>query len=509
MALNYTDDQLASISIERLDMDQAIVQLQTDLLKAQQQRAAVLLKDQENEVSSNHYAQTVIAKYHEEIKYLNDTLYTDYDVANIDASGPRQPPHYPDTGPPYWLKKIPKKIDSNSGLPSSSYGGTLESGVIAIAEASIDLIKNGYSDGAVDDTLFSAYSGGGQIEVTSGGFSIGNIIVVDNSNVSFIATVDNITPQSAGGTCSNPIYTDQATCELNGETWTPGPPVGAELLDITILAGPASTPLPIGSRVRNFHPGFSNAEREGSSTPYAPEVLTYWAGLLDQDMIDVNDLLGSILVAVQGNDSKKEETELLTAETNITDAQTAISDWQGFPATGVGVGRYGDTGLLTIENMFAARSAQRAPRITEITTALGTLSQDAEGNFTGSGAYLDLFTWIDLRLNLAGGTLTGWYNFGNIEDVFNQQIRTTQDKRDEYDVLFRIEELSEDADGSATIKVTDVSGFANSDTVKVIANGQAVITATILSIGIGQITLSTTISTDYSLENRARILKEK
>ncbi len=501
MSLTFDDTQLESISLEYVNMPASIIQLGIDKAKIIALRSSILIKDNENAKFTDHYEGVIVA-YHDELELLDGLTKTNYIHSQIDDGGAKviDTPHFPNPTE-IWTKLQPKITDCNTGLPTSSFSSLYETAAIEDVITKRDQVLNGFNDGSGDTTSTEAYSGTGTLEVDSlTGFNNGDRVVIDLGGVSAIAEVTGSTP--AGGSCSDPIYTDQSTCETNGEVWTPSD----ASLTLTHISG--STSIGIGARVKNSRPTYTNAEREGTSTPYDPEVLTYFKGLLDADVVLWEGVLGNILTALNSNDSIKESSEITTAKTNVGDCTTDIDTWEAYPATGSGVGRYGDTRLATLNSTITDRDSEVTARVTQITTALGTCTQIADGTFSGNGAYFDLFNWIDLRLNIAGGTLSTWYAMALQIEFFDIQIVMTETKEDEYEDSFRIEPLSVDADGTNTVTLADASGYSVSDTVKVFAVGESVITTTISSIVGGDITLGTAVSIGYTMAKKARLLRE-
>lgn len=478
MSLVFTDPQLRTVSGQILSLPQDIAtftQQKADLVAA---KAEALTQDQANEVFSNNF-RDIISAYHNELKNKNGSSRTLYDVVNIDLAAKRDPAnvHYPSS--PIWINIKPKIHPSNSGSPIVGFT-PYEQQRLAPVTAQITLLKTGFADGVTDSTTGAAYVNGVDLGV-NGTFLAGQRVVVDNLGVSLLALIVTVKPPTGA--------------------WTAD-------LELTILAPPAGS-LPMGSRIRNFHNGFSNAEREGTAIPYAPEVLAYWESELDARVQEWEDtivpqLSALALLNVTGAELTQKTTEL----NSLNAAKSAIDAWQAAPATGAGVGRYGDTALTPIESNIAARTAAIPTRVTEIGTNLGALSQLGNGDYSGSGHYLKLFEWVDLRAGIADGSLFKYYQADLGISFVDQKIVKANSKKTEYEAQMLVKLFTEDADGTAFIKVSDTTGLSISNSVKVVDDsGLTIITTTIIGISGLTVELAITVPNTFTVANRARLVK--
>lgn len=479
MPILFTDPQIRTITGEILSLPEDIIKFTNQKTAQVAQKADTLTKDQANEAFSTNF-RDIISAYHAELKNKNGADRTTYNVANIDLAAKKDPTnvHYPIPSS-NWVNIKPKIDISNNGNPVGAFTPHEQDALPPIT-AQIALLKTGFTDGATDSTIAEAYAFGVDLKV-NGTFVAGQRIVVDQSNVSLLATVDVVKAPTGA--------------------WTAD-------LEITVLAAPAGS-LPIGSRVRNFHAGFSNAEREGTATPYAPEVLAYWEGILDTLIQNWEDTIVPQQTALGLlNVSGAEDTQKTAEQTSLSNAKTAIDNWQAAPLTGAGVGKYGDTALTPIEANVTARTAAIPTRVTEITTNLGAISQMPNGDYSGSGHYLKLFEWIDIRAGMAGGTLFLFYQADLAISFIDQKIVKANSKKTEYEAQFLVKQFTADSDGTAFIQVADTTGLSISDTVKVLEDsGLTVITTTILGISGPIVELATTVN-GFTVENRARLAKQ-
>jgi hypothetical protein len=464
MAITFTDPELRAASHEVLffPVILAIFNKQKDQAITEQQK--ILLTDDSYAVFYNHYS-NIIANYHTERKHLNGSTNTNYDTQNLIDAAQQLPGnvHFPTS--PLWVNLIPKLVSSINGSPSGSVS-TFESDAISKITPQISLLTSGFTDGAVSEVLNSAYTSGNTINVTgntSGNFVSGNRIVVDNANVSLFATVNSVT--------------------LAGS-----PP--KQVLNVTILA-PPSTTLPTGSRIRNFSPGFTNSEREGTTTAYAPEVMNYFKSLIDPEVSYWQTELLAEQVALLANDAVgPEASEISTARTNVANALSVISFWLAAPSTGAGTSRYGDTQLTPLQSQISTRTTAIPVRLTQISTRLGSVSQIGDGSYTGSGNYFNLFKWVDLRISKAGGSLLSYYNFNLVISYLDQKIVQTTDKKAQLDSSMLVIQLLDNEenppaiDNTSKVFVNDTTGISVSDSIKIIDDNTSAPSSTVSIVSI-------------------------
>ena len=479
MALTFTDDQVRTVSGEVLSIPALITTLTAQKVQATQGKADTLTKDEGNQAFYDFYKNTAIS-YHDELKNINGLARAPYLDSVLDDSAQQKAGnlHYPAS--PIWTAMLPKVIDANNGLPTTPFSPYENDQLTKVFDL-IDLLKNGFTDGALDDTLTTAYVIGQDIEVDTGGFVVGQRIVIDDSNVSLLAEVVAVNPPST---------------------------TGAEDLEITVLSDP-NVVLGIGARVRNFHPGFTDAEREGTSTPYAPEVLQFWSDELDSEVQDWENSLDGQLAALGTLDpGGVENTDRDDAITDVNAAKTAIDTWQTAPDTGVGIGRFGDTALAPLESKITDRQSEAPARAAAILGFVGSVSQTPDGAYSGTGHYYSLFKWVDFRISKAGGTLFAFYNFDLVLKFIDNQILTATNKKAEFDATLLVLKLAEDADGTNFVTLEDVTGLSISDAVKIVDDDvlTPVFSGTIVGIGGLIVELDGPVS-GFLVEKRARLVK--
>lgn len=478
MGLSFTDVQLRSVSGEALAIPALLVALNDQKLKAIQGKADALAKDNGNHAFFDFF-RTTIGHYHDELKNKNGISKVSYLFQTLDNAAAQRPGnlHYPTS--PIWVQMKPKLDASNNGTPTSAFTPH-EIAALPPVTSQVALLKTGFADGAVETQLTTPYVMGTDIEVDDAGIAVGHRIVIDQSGVSLLATVLAVKPPST---------------------------TGAADLELSVLAPPLGA-LPMGARVRNYHAGFLNTEREGTVVPYAPEVLAYWQTALDGFVMTWETTLTAQLVPLGLIDAGGAENTQRDAETlSINNAKAAIDTWQAAPATGAGVGRYGNTALTPLEAQITSRNAAAPARVTEITAALGSVAQTPDGEFTGTGHYFSLFKWVDIRATKAGGSLFTFYNFDLIVAFITAKIATATGQKAEYDAKLSVKKLTEDADGTAFIKVDNTTGLAISDAVQILDDSLTPVLSTTIS-GISGLTVELAAPVvGFLVDQRARLVK--
>lgn len=213
--------------------------------------------------------------------------------------------------------------------------------------------------------------------------------------------------------------------------------------------------------------------------------------------------------ALEGNTDTQQASEIAAALSDVNAALSEISDWEALTDFAIG-GKLDDSGLQILDDETSARNTFIPSRITEVTTRLGDVVQASDGNITSqSGLYANRYINVDLRLNLAQGTLTRQVGVElsrrvQLENIDNNNVILSYFT----DSVLVASKLAIDADSTNVIEVEDGSIFSISDNVYVVSDTQAEVLASITNISSNTITLDTNISTDFKISELARLLKE-
>lgn len=478
MAISFSDEQVKSMSNDVLNADKTIAQIKGDKEKAKAGKEQIKKKDEENAVFTDNF-EAIISSYHAELVAIDGTNRSDYSHAEIEKGGRQQGDalHFEVVGNNKWPNLQPKVTAGNNGNPITHVAGQNELDKYNAYTPRYAILVGGFTDGSLVDTLAVDYVvGSKKVEVTLGGFAVGQRIAIDSGTFYLYAT---ITEEKVG--------TLPAIQELTIET----------IIDSTVL-------IPTSTTIKNFWPAPTNAQREGTVGALLNAVKSWVKASIDDMIVPIDKQIS----ALAKNDSTDDTAQINAAKTNTQTIKTAITTWQASPDSGVGVGKYGNTVIGNLNTALSTRSGQRTSRISEIGTALGSVSQTAsDGKFTGTGQYGKLFKWLDMRLNLAGGSLTSYYSSAGGENVFDQQISQTQSKKDEFTKQMVVSKLKADADGSNVIVLESIKDIAVSNAVKICSDTQKVINATIISITGNSVKLSSTIPNAYVIGDTARLVK--
>lgn len=510
MSLGFTDEDLAKTSLEYVQYPELRAVAVQGLALTQITVDDILAQDVANKPYTDFY-RDIANIYSNERNFLDLPSLTSLpSEASLDAGARRDEKYYPVLPPNTWVNLPPKIQAENNGTPTIAYNGTTEFGSITSIRTQIDGIKNGIS-GSGSSQVETAYNVGDPLirvdDVTS--FTVNDFIFAINSGDALFARIDSIVQDA--GTCVGGSGTDPISCAGSGGVWNQ--PLTGDLV-ITVLQAPLAT-IPIGTNVNSSIAGFSNAEREESVglTPERQAQLNIFKDLVDGSIQSYEDFLsGQYIPLLNSNPDLKNKSDI---ENNISDINATIAvidNWQSAPSTnpsGTGTeSRFGDIEFATLETELDDRETYLNQRVTEVATALGSATQDGSGAFGGSGVFFDFADWENKRINTASGSLAKYYGSLIALEVSQQAIDNLDSNHAEQDVYFVIQVLTFNGDGTNTIFVGDTTGYEIADSIKVFAEGQSVIDATISSKTATSLTLSQNVSTDYSVSNIARILKQ-
>jgi hypothetical protein len=481
--ISFSDNELKTISKVILETPQELAQTLANKDNALLGKEDALKKDQANEIFFDNVL-GIVDQYQKELRALNGSNRTLYLSSDLNNGGKLAPdnPHFPLD----WVLFQPKITQSMNGLPITNESSH-EIFRLGELNSKIDTIKNGWVDGSTSATLSSAYNGESTLSISSGSFSVGDLIVIFGSSNSALAIVTEITNVPA----------------------SPGPPPvpSSITLNLQVIAPPNAS-IPIGGTVRNYFSGFTNTQRESwVVTPYN-EVFSYLRSKIIEEKDFVKNFLNNQISALNLNEAVgAEATANNTAKTNAQNAVNTITTWENLPNTGSG-SKFGNSGILNLENVITNRSSQAPARANEITSYLGSSSQATNGSYSGSGQYLALATWIDLRINKSVGTLRVFYDFDQIIAFIDQSIAVVQKRKNEYDQYMIVKRIVSNPNNTAIIGLEDVTGLVVSNSIKIIDDSALPsLNANILGITGNIVTLSVIVPSTYTIAQNVRLIK--
>jgi hypothetical protein len=468
----FTDNQIQEITGQILATPEQISNLESnkaELVKIKQDYKDL---DDANIVYQNFYTGNISA-YQQELKHLNGVLGTMPNPSIITASTVST--WYPLYFPTSWFFLPPKLQTTDFGTTTTVFSPT-ESARYTPISTTIGLLENGFTSGAASDTTVLTTATYAELNNTAG-FSIGHsILLLSGSNFAY-GTITGI--------------------------------IGNDVYITTILGNLLS--IGIGATVTNFHPGFTLPERE-SNTGLVGGELAYCNALkanIDSTVLDWESTLNSELSALNSNGAGGTEgTQNSAAIADINSAISAINTWQALPPTG-GTSRYGTPLDTYIVAAIAARTAFIPTRIPQITASIGSASQPGpEGAFTGTGTFLKYCNIINMRIHRVEGTLSKYVNVDLGIKAITEKIALKQTQLAQDTSVFDVKEFQVDGNGSDTVKLKNVAGLAPSQTVKIISNKKGAITTTIVSINDLDVQLAASITADYAVQDKARLVRQ-
>ena len=415
-----------------------------------------------------------VTPYETEHRWIDGTTYTTITQSQIETFGTDGRSTY--FFPVSWQKSNPQLQANGNGNPHSSstnsesfvLNTTLENqGLIS----TIGLLRNGQSSGASSRVLQLAYSpGASTIELTlSSTFTNGNLLYISGSGTSAVVRITNI----------------------SGTTIT-----------ISEIIPPASTISAGGSVVENIA-GFTNTERNTLVSSTYQRILTQLTNRIKSTAALWDTALSNQLA--QLNINIDNPSQITTAKTNVTTARTAYSTWFALTDTGAS-GKFVDTSLNNLATAYNTRNSLLSTRAGQITAALGSVSQDSEGVYSGSGLYLQRYKCLGFLINTANGPIYQANGLTAAKGNFEDKVKSTTDKLATFSNLVRYGQSTKDPVGNS-MEIDGVSQFAVSDAVVLTANDLASIECTITSISGNSVVLSATIPKAYNKASKAGIIK--
>lgn len=440
-------------------------------------QAQVTKKDEQTEriyILYNDAHVERVTPYETEHRWIDGTTYSTITQSQIETFGTDGRVAY--FFPVSWAKSNPQLQANGNGNPHSSSGNsesfvlntTIENqGLIS----TIGLLRNGQSSGAASRVLNLSYSpGASTIELSlSSTFTNGNLLYIAGSGTSALVRITNV----------------------SGTTIT-----------ISEIIAPASTIAIGGSVVENI-PGFTNSERNTLTSATYQRILSQLVIRIKAAALLWDTALSNQLA--QLNINIDAPAQVTTAKTNVTTARSAYSTWFALTDTGA-AGKFVDTSLNNLATAYNARNSLFTSRVSEITTALGSVSQDAEGAYSGTGLYLQRHKCLGFLINTANGPIYQANGLKAAKTNFEDKVKSTADKLATFSNLVRYAGSTKDPVGNS-MEVDGASQFLANDAVTLTANDQPSLDCTVTSVSGKNVVLSITIPKEYNKASKAGIIK--
>lgn len=418
--------------------------------------------------------------YQNERRYINGTISTEVTEAQIQSAAKQENGnlYFPSSESFTWTQFTPYVSGSSNlqGLPTSSdsdwelrvISNTLD--VVLGIPALFDLMKNGQAGAAADTGSLS----GGVLTTVLGMQVVGTLTFV-------------------GGT---------TLVRINSAGMAP------MTYNVTVVLGPASA----SGAVINTLPAHSNAQRNTLSSSL-PSYLTLLVDTIKTRVQDWENFLDSQEAAIVTNedDRSPQSSENSAAKSDIDNAQSIINAWQALPDTGSSGfdSKFVDSQFGTLSSEITARQSFTTTRLTQISTAVGSISQNpGDGSVTGSGIYKLRYDQLNNRINLVGGPLSGYWQKSRASTALAQIAETKESQLDTFTSKMKAALLSETSKGTQKIQITSTADFSAGQTVYVVSETQVELTGTISSVdSANQLTLSFVVPNTYKIADKARILR--
>lgn len=303
--------------------------------------------------------------------------------------------------------------------------------------------------------------------------------------------MNNTTGQECGatGSCSNPMYTTQASCTLNGGTWTPGPDA------ITTYAAVHTLKNNLVTAVNNLKTFLLNE---------AAVIVTNDPDSANQanNNAAINNINNVIIPALN--------TWLGYVDFNTAHGQTTCVGFNSYNSNLLAPTKLHSTQLAALQTAVNNRLTFQTTRLSQLQTVLGTISQDLNTGelISSSGLYGKRYGFVVLRLNALGGSLSqliGLQTSSSAQDSIISNIKSTKAT---YLGILPTSLLKAPGNGSSTITVVDPSFLNPGDTVFITAENQEELQRAVKSVTGDLVVLNDVIPAKFRPAEKARIYKD-
>jgi hypothetical protein len=275
-------------------------------------------------------------------------------------------------------------------------------------------------------------------------------------------------------------------------------------LQVQEIVAPQNNIQKVNSLVKENIPGFSDLERQDLYSLKFQNILNTLIQRITASLVKWK-------VAVDGQNSSlivNYDTSLSTtqAKTKISSLISMYTSWDAKPSSGVD-GKWKNSNFLSLRDAINLRFTEIPARSSDITTALGSVSQDANGRYSGSGHYLQRFKCLNFLINGANGTLYERYNLEILKNTFESKVSNELDKFSTFRNAVAYSSIIEDHKGTTTVKVDSTNNLNLGDKVLICADNQTALSATITAISGLSISLDKEIPPLYTKSTSAGIIK--
>lgn len=301
--------------------------------------------------------------------------------------------------------------------------------------------------------------------------------------------IQNTTGQqcNASGTCSLPAYTDQATCVANAGVWTPGPDQITSYAAVQTLKSDLVTAV---NTLKTFLQ--SEVSLIVTNDPSTSNQT--------QNNAAINDINNVIIPALNA--------WLAYPDFNTAHSQTTCAGFNSYNSNLLAPTKLHSTQLMALQTALNTRNSFVTSRISQLNTVLGSIVQDVNtGDLTSSsGLYGKRYGYLNLRLNLMGGSLaqlSASQSATTAQTNITNNIKSTSST---YMTFLPTSSFKSPSNGTSIVHVLSASLFSQGDTVFIMADDQQEIQRAVKSINGDAITLNDVVPAGYA--SNARMYKD-
>jgi hypothetical protein len=258
-----------------------------------------------------------------------------------------------------------------------------------------------------------------------------------------------------------------------------------------------------GSSIRNNVAGFTLSERQSLTSSTYQELLTNLSNEIISAVLLWETALNNQLA--QLNINIDSANQISVAKSNINTAKSAIDLWQALSNTGIS-GKFTDTNLNNLTTAYSTRTSFISTRASQITTALGNVSQDSQGNYSGAGLYLQRYKCLNFLINTSNGPLYQIFGLNTAKTTFQAKVANASDKLATYSNLVRYGAFMADPSGNS-IKIDSASQFSNGDAVLLTGTDLPSIECNVSNVSGQTVTLNINIPKEYTKSAKSGIIK--
>jgi hypothetical protein len=317
-----------------------------------------------------------------------------------------------------------------------------------------------------------------------------NISAINSTlaSLSSYALIEQVSGQScSNGTCSLPQYTDATTCTTNGGVWTPSSDVISnnptiQTLMTTLISQVNTWKTFLQNELSVIITTDTDATRSSQNTAAIAQINTTISGI---------------------------NTWLAYSSFNTAHGRTTCSSFYAYNAALLGATKLQTGQLATFNSAISTRTSFISTRISQLNTNLGSVVQDlSTGDITGSGLYFERAKFLQLRLNILGGSLVKVKGSDRALAAQDEQIANINNASSSYNLLLINSNLVAPSNGTKNLHVKSSTGLSVGDIVYLVSDTQEEITLNIESISGNTVVVGKAIPAKYRQDEFARLYKD-